>query len=528
MTGSTVAWVGCSGHKPHGASCDAERAPPELAGAPLCRRRRQGVVGTDRSADRLGARPRTADHGLDAVRPWRARTVRRHGGSVFAAGTTSLTDHYELTMVGRPRSPTARPPALRASRSFAPAAARRPALRRGGRHRPAARTRSRGSASTTHELACAASGGASTRRTAGLARRLPLRGRHRRLPRGRAVLPRLADPDRRAARFAEARAAGDARAVDPQPRLRDRLRRGPDGDRRGRAVRCIEMGSRRTHEEAAVAAARAAYLAGFASTSNLAAGRAVRHPDRGHGRARLHPAARRRAGRLPRAGAGAGPGHHAARRHLRHRARASRPPSRSAGPGARRGPHRLRRSRRAGPPGPRAARRARRHRHPDRASPATSTSTRSPRSPPRRSTPTASAPRWSPAPARRPPAWSTSSCEVDGAAGREAQRRQGVATAAASRRCAGTSRRGTAVEEVVHVGGEPGRARRRTTALLPVPLVRGGEPVADLPSAGRVPRRTCARAGRQLPWDGPASSRAASRRSRPCCRATSVEACHAR
>jgi nicotinate phosphoribosyltransferase len=34
----------------------------------------------------------------------------------------------------------------------------------------------------------------------------------------------------------------------------------------------IEMGSRRTHEEAAVAAARAAYLAGFASTSNLAAG----------------------------------------------------------------------------------------------------------------------------------------------------------------------------------------------------------------------------------------------------------------
>jgi nicotinate phosphoribosyltransferase len=34
---------------------------------------------------------------------------------------------------------------------------------------------------------------------------------------------------------------------------------------------CIEMGSRRTHEEAAVASARAAYIAGFASTSNLAA-----------------------------------------------------------------------------------------------------------------------------------------------------------------------------------------------------------------------------------------------------------------
>lgn len=34
---------------------------------------------------------------------------------------------------------------------------------------------------------------------------------------------------------------------------------------------CIEMGSRRTHEEAAVAAARAAYVAGFVATSNLAA-----------------------------------------------------------------------------------------------------------------------------------------------------------------------------------------------------------------------------------------------------------------
>ena len=34
----------------------------------------------------------------------------------------------------------------------------------------------------------------------------------------------------------------------------------------------IEMGSRRTHEEAAVAAARAAYISGFAATSNLQAG----------------------------------------------------------------------------------------------------------------------------------------------------------------------------------------------------------------------------------------------------------------
>src|SRR5215469_6343707 len=43
----------------------------------------------------------------------------------------------------------------------------------------------------------------------------------------------------------------------------------------------IEMGSRRTHEAAAVAAARAAYLAGFATTSNLAARFAYGVPSSG-------------------------------------------------------------------------------------------------------------------------------------------------------------------------------------------------------------------------------------------------------
>jgi nicotinate phosphoribosyltransferase len=43
----------------------------------------------------------------------------------------------------------------------------------------------------------------------------------------------------------------------------------------------IEMGSRRTHEWAAVAAARAAYLAGFASTSNLEAARRYGVPTAG-------------------------------------------------------------------------------------------------------------------------------------------------------------------------------------------------------------------------------------------------------
>lgn len=43
----------------------------------------------------------------------------------------------------------------------------------------------------------------------------------------------------------------------------------------------IEMGSRRTHEWAAVAAARAAYIAGFASTSNLMAGHLYGVPTAG-------------------------------------------------------------------------------------------------------------------------------------------------------------------------------------------------------------------------------------------------------
>jgi nicotinate phosphoribosyltransferase len=44
---------------------------------------------------------------------------------------------------------------------------------------------------------------------------------------------------------------------------------------------CIEMGSRRTHEQAAVAAARAAYLVGFAASSNLEAGRRYGVPTTG-------------------------------------------------------------------------------------------------------------------------------------------------------------------------------------------------------------------------------------------------------
>jgi nicotinate phosphoribosyltransferase len=44
---------------------------------------------------------------------------------------------------------------------------------------------------------------------------------------------------------------------------------------------CIEMGSRRTHEQAAVAAARAAHLVGFVASSNLEAGRRYGVPTTG-------------------------------------------------------------------------------------------------------------------------------------------------------------------------------------------------------------------------------------------------------
>jgi len=44
---------------------------------------------------------------------------------------------------------------------------------------------------------------------------------------------------------------------------------------------CIEMGARRTHEVAAIAAARAAYVVGFSATSNLAAGQRYGIPTTG-------------------------------------------------------------------------------------------------------------------------------------------------------------------------------------------------------------------------------------------------------
>ena len=171
----------------------------------------------------------------------------------------------------------------------------------------------------------------------------------------------------------------------------------------------LEMGGRRTHEQAAVAAARAAYVAGFAMTSNLEAGRRHGVPTAGtsaHAFTLAHPseleAFRSQVATL-------GRGHDAARRHLRHR----------AGHPQRRGGRRHRRSapsastavtRTVEVPRARAlldelgatAHAHRRHRRPRRALDRRA-------GPERRSTPTASARRSSPVPAPRQRVSSTSS-----------------------------------------------------------------------------------------------------------------------
>ena len=167
------------------------------------------------------------------------------------------------------------------------------------------------------------------------------------------------------------------------------------------------MGSRRTHEEAAVAAARAAYLAGFASTSNLAAGRAATASRPPAPRRTRSPCCTTTSAPRSRAGRRARHRHDAARRHLRHH-RADRHRRDAAGPAL--GAIRID----SGDLGV-LARQAREQLDalgataPRSSSAAISTSSRSPDWPRRRSTSTAPAPRWSPARARRPPGWSTSS-----------------------------------------------------------------------------------------------------------------------
>ena len=360
--------------------------------------------------------PTLPDHVASAgarARPSRAvhRPVRADDGRRRAAPTAPPTGDCVFEVFAR-RLP-ARPP-LRRRRRHRPAAGGAPAL-------PVRRRRARPRCATqgVTDAATAATGwptsGSAATSTA--------------TPRATSTSPaRRCSPSR--APFAEARAAGDARAVGAQPRQRDRLGRRPHGRRRRASRPCIEMGSRRTHEEAAVAAARAAYLVGFGTTSNLEAGRRYGVPTRGtsaHAFTLLHDdeEAARSARRSPRSGAGTtllvdtydvDAGHPDGGRGRRARAR------RRSGST----PATCRRS----PPTPGSCSTSSAPPRPGSSSPATSTSTPSPGSRPHRSTATASAPRWSPAPARRRSAWSTSSSSATACRWRRSPRTRSRSAAA--------------------------------------------------------------------------------------------------
>ena len=126
----------------------------------------------------------------------------------------------------------------------------------------------------------------------------------------------------------------------------------------------IEMGSRRTHEWAAVASARAAYITGFASTSNLRARFEYGVPSAGtsaHAFTLVHDNERHA---FAHPGRGAGQGDDAAGGHVRRAARGA-DRDRGGGAGTRRGSDRQRRPAGAGPAGARGARLAGRYGYAD-------------------------------------------------------------------------------------------------------------------------------------------------------------------
>ena len=202
----------------------------------------------------------------------------------------------------------------------------------------------------------------------------------------------------------------------------------------------IEMGSRRTHEQAAVAAARAAYIAGFTGVVEPRGPAPLRGACAGHQRACVHAAAHHRAAALTRTGA---------RSRRRSTRSASAPPCSSTPTTSRREwptPSRWQApssARSASTPAIWACWPARSASNSTRSAPTRpaswcrviSTSSRSRRCAPSPSTSTASAPRWSPARARRPPAWSTSWWRWTACRSRNAAATRNR-TAAASRRCA--------------------------------------------------------------------------------------------
>ena len=351
---------------------------------------------------------------------------------------------------------------------------------------------------------------------AGLPARLPVRWRRRRIPRGRLVLPRLpgADDHRQLRRM---RRPGDADAVDLQPRQRDRLRRRPDGQR-GRRPPADRDGFTTHPRTGGGRRARAAYIAGFAGTSNLEAQRAYGVPALGtsaHAFTMLHtgtdPADTDSWGAcgVPRPGRRAGRRHDSAGRHLRRHRRgsqcdrrrrhrgwarcASTPaisacwPARCAG-----------NSTISAPPAPASW------------CPATSTSTRSRRCAPTRSTATASAPRWSPDRAHRRRAWSSSSSRSTGCRWRNAAPTSSH-TAAAKPPGGYPAPPAPSSKRLIYPAGQP-PADDGPSRELAVPMVRGGAVLVEPDLAAA--RRRVADGLHSLPWEGWRSRRAI-RRSRP-------------
>ena len=259
------------------------------------------------------------------------------------------------------------------------------------------------------------------------------------------------------------------------------------------------MGSRRAHEQAAVAAARAAYLAGFTATSNLEAGRRYGMPTAGtaaHAFTLLHDSEGAAfASQIDALGVGttllvdtydittgiataievAGPELGAIRIDSGDLGVLTRPARRAT----RRG---------WAPPAPGSC------------CPATWTNTRSPRCAPSRWTCTGWGRRWSPAPARPRPAWSTSSSRWTAGRWRSAARtrRSHGGAKSAMRRHRAT---GTATEEVVFLTAkplEPGDRRPGARRCRWSVTAAGRRACRAWPSRGTGWRQ----AWISLPWEG--------------------------
>ena len=210
-----------------------------------------------------GVRVGSTSTGLAAdTRPW------WHSDGVVTRTAALLTDHYELTMLqaALAAGTADRRVGLRAVPAAAP---RGPSVRRGGRRRAGRWTRSRRSGSTTRRSRRCASGEVVDEPTLAWLADYRFAGDIWGYAEGEVYFPYspLLVVE---ATFAEAVLLEtvllsiynhDSAIASAASRMTMVA-----GDRP-----CIEMGSRRTHEEAAVASARAAYVAGFASSSNLAA-----------------------------------------------------------------------------------------------------------------------------------------------------------------------------------------------------------------------------------------------------------------